>query len=282
MPRSRPTTRPASGVKGAQILFSPEGCRARPPARLIADALSGKGTLLARRAVLSRQEERDCSLLLACRHILEMVMPTLPRMVVVVLIAVHVSAIRAGADPIRVVAGSLSIDTGGPPSFTFFTADGRTYAGDEFFHNWNPSCFTCAPGSSIDLAIAPSADGSGFLSRDGVHGFPVIRLNFSAPSVTLPPDTGMPHVTAFQVPFTFAGQLTGFPTSDLSGQPLFDVALTGGGTASLNMFVEESAYLFSHLDYDFNAADPVPEPGTILLVSAGGALLWRRRRRRAS
>ena len=44
------------------------------------------------------------------------------------------------------------------------------------------------------------------------------------------------------------------------------------------MFVEDGRYSFSSLDYDFEAPAPVPEPGTIFMLSAGGALLWRRRR----
>jgi len=204
-------------------------------------------------------------------------MPTLLRIVVVVL-AVHVSAAPARADPIRVVAGSLSIDTGDPPSFRLVTADGRTYLGEAFATNWDPSCFfQCPAGSSIPLSMAPAGpDGEGTLVRDdGVGGFPVIRLVLSAPAVTLGPDTGMPRVKIFQAPFTFGGQLTAFPTADLTGNPRFDVALTGRGVASLSMFVENGLYSFSSLDYVFRATDPVPEPTTILLVSAGGALLWR-------
>ncbi len=208
-------------------------------------------------------------------------MPTSLRMLVVVLIAVHVFAAHAEADPIRVVAGSVSIDTGDPPSFTLFTADGRSYQGEGFASNWDPSCFfQCAAGSSIGLSISPGGpDGFGFLGRDdGVSGYPVIRFNISAPAVILDPDSGMPRFRDFQVPFTFTGQLTAFPTPSLTGEPLFDVVLTGGGTANLSMFVEDRLYSFSSLDYVFEAAAPVPEPGTILLVSAGGALLWRRRR----
>ena len=208
-------------------------------------------------------------------------MPTSLRMLVVILIAVHGSAAVAWSDPIRVVAGSLSIDTGDPPSFTLFTADGRRYQGEAFASNWDPSCFfQCAAGSSIGLSISPGGpDGFGFLGRDdGVSGYPVIRFNIAAPAVTLDPDSGMPRFKVFQVPFTFAGQLTAFPTPALTGEPLFDVVLTGQGTARLSMFVEDGLYSFSSLDYNFEAADPVPEPGTILLLSAGGALLWRRRR----
>jgi hypothetical protein len=205
--------------------------------------------------------------------------------IVVVVMTVHVFAAPAGADPIRVVAGSLSVDTGDPPSFGLVTADGRSYVGEGFATNWDPSCFfECPAGSSIPLSMAPAADGQleAVLIRDGVSGFPFIRLIVSAPAVTLGPDTGIPRVMVFQAPFTFGGQLTAFPTADLSGDPLFDVELTGRGVASLSMFVENGLYSFSSLDYVFQATDPVPEPATILLVSAGGALLWRRRARQTA
>jgi hypothetical protein len=207
-------------------------------------------------------------------------LPTLLRIVVVAL-AVHVTAISAGADPIQVVAGSLSVDTGDPPSFRLVTADGRTYLGEEFATNWDLSCFfECPAGTSIPLSMAPAGpDGEGVLVRDdGVSGFPVIRLVLSAPAVTLGPDTGIPRVEVFQAPFTFAGQITAFPNADLSGAPLFDVALTGAGIANLSMFVENGLYSFSSIDYVFDETAPVPEPATVLLVSAGSALMWRRRR----
>ena len=207
-------------------------------------------------------------------------MPTLLRIVVVVL-AVHVAASPARAEPIRVVAGSLSVDTGDPPSFQLVTADGRTYVGEGFATNWDPSCFfECPAGTSVPLSMAPAGpDGEGVLVRDdGVSGFPVIRLVLSAPAVTLGPDTGIPRVEVFQAPFTFGGQITAFPNADLSGAPLFDVALTGSGVANLSMFVQNGLYSFSSLDYVFEQTAPVPEPATVLLVSGGSALMWRRRR----
>jgi hypothetical protein len=208
-------------------------------------------------------------------------MPSVLRFLVVVL-ALHLSAVHAAADPIRVVEGNLSFDTGGPPSFTFVAADGRTYVGEGFTTNWDASCFyRCPAGTSVPVSISPAgADGSDFLSRDGVEVFPVIRLNFTAPDVTLPPDTGATMFPIFTAPFDFSGQLTGFLTRDLSGTPLFDVALTGRGTASLGMYVEEGRYSFTDLIYDFESAAPVPEPGTLLLATTAGAVLWTRRRRR--
>lgn len=208
-------------------------------------------------------------------------MPNVLRLLVVVL-AVPLSAARAAADPIRVVEGNLSFDTGGPPSFTLVTADGRTFIGEGFITNWNASCFyRCPAGTSVPVSISPAGpDGAHFLSRDGVEVFPVIRLNLSAPDVTLPPDTGATMFPIFTAPFEFSGQLTGFLTRDLSGAPLFDVALTGRGTASLGMYVDEGRYSFSELSYDFESAAPVPEPSTLLLATTAGAVLWSRRRRR--
>lgn len=211
-------------------------------------------------------------------------MPRLLRAVVVALVSVHASATFAAADPIRVVGGRLSIDTGDPPSFTLMTADLRTYIGEAFDHNWDPSCtYRCSAGTTIDLAIKPTeGDGFAFLGRDdGARGFPMIRFDFAAPSVTLPGVGSAPADGIFRVPFTFSGSLAAFPTADLGGQPVFNASLFGQGTAKLHMPVESGGYTFSQLDYEFQVPEPVPEPGTLLLVGSGAALLWRRRRKSA-
>jgi hypothetical protein len=209
-------------------------------------------------------------------------MRTLLQVILVVGITVPLAAATAAADPIKVVGGSVSVDTGDPPSFTLATADGHSYQGEGFSMNWPVSCtFQCPPGTVIPLSSTPtsSLDGSEFLGRDdGVTGFPQISLFLSAPSVTLVPDAGAPRGIDFFVPFTFTGQLAAFPTPALTGDPLFDVSLTGQGVAKLNLFVENGLYTFSSLDYNFQAPASVPEPGTLLLAGMGTALLWRRAR----
>jgi hypothetical protein len=208
-------------------------------------------------------------------------MPTSLRLVIVFAIAVQVCATGAAADPIRVTAGSLSFDTGDPPSFSLLTSSGQLFEAEGFRVNWPATCFyQCPPGVAIPISVAPtqSDDGSMFFRADGVDLFPVMHFVVSATSVTLGSDTGTPNGPSvdFRRPFTFAGQLTGYASPDRSGTPIFDLTLTGSGTARLSMALEEGRYSFSSLDYNFEA-DPVPEPATLLLVSAGAALMWRRR-----
>jgi hypothetical protein len=207
-------------------------------------------------------------------------MPTSLRLVIVCAIAVQVSATGVAADPIRVTGGSLSFDTGDPPAFSLLTSSGQLFEAEGFGVDWPATCFfQCSPGVAIPISIvATESDGPMFFRADGVDLFPVMHFVISAPSVTLGSDTGTPNgpLEKFRRPFTFAGQLTGYASPDLIGAPIFDLTLTGSGTARLSMALEDGRYSFASLDYEFQA-DPVPEPATLLLVGAGAALIWRRR-----
>ena len=208
-------------------------------------------------------------------------MPTLPRLVIAVAIVVQVSATAASADPVRVTGGSLSFDTGDPPAFSLLTSTGQLLEAEGFRLDWPATCFfQCSPGVTIPIAlVATEADDPAFFRADGVDLFPVMRLGISGTPVTLGSDIGTRNgpFEVFQRPFTFAGQLTGYATPDRIGPPVFDVTLTGSGTARLSMALEEGRYSFSSLDYNFEAVAPVPEPATLLLVGAGAGLIWRRR-----
>lgn len=208
-------------------------------------------------------------------------MPTSLRMVLVVVIAVQVSATRAAADPVRVTGGSLSFDTGGPPSFSLLTASGQLFVGEGFQLDWPATCFfQCSPGVAIPISLGAteSDDGSMVFRADGADLFPVMQFVISGTPVTLGSDIGTPNgpFEDFLRPFTFVGQLSGYASPDRTGTPIFDLTLIGSGTARLSMALENGRYSFSSLDYNFEA-DPVPEPATLLLVGAGAALIWRRR-----
>ena len=209
-------------------------------------------------------------------------MPTLPRLAIAVAIAVQVSSTGASADPVRVTGGSLSFDTGDPPAFNVLTSTGQVFEAEGFRLDWPATCFfQCSPGVAIPIAaVATESDDSAFFRADGVDLFPVMHLSISGTPVTLGSDIGTPNgpFEDFRRPFTFAGRLTGFAAPDRLGPPVFDVTLTGSGTARLSMALEDGRYSFSSLDYNFDAADPVPEPATLLLVGAGAGLIWRRRR----
>ena len=208
-------------------------------------------------------------------------MPAWLRLVIVLAITVQVSATSAAADPVQIVGGSVSFDTGDPPAFSLLTSSGQLFEAEGFRLDWPATCFfQCSPGVAIPISIGitESEDLSMVFRADGVDLFPVMSLVISAPSVTLGSDVGTPNgpFVNFQRPFTFAGQLTGYASPDLTGTPLFDLMLTGSGTARLSMALEDGRYSFSSLDYNF--ADPVPEPATLVLVGTGAALMWRRRK----
>jgi hypothetical protein len=209
-------------------------------------------------------------------------MSTSLRLAISLAIALQVSATSAAADPVRIVSGSLSFDTGDPPAFSLLTSSGHLIEAEGFRIGWPATCFfQCAPGVAIPISldnITQTDDGSMFFRADGVDLFPVMQLVVSGPSVTLGSDPGTPNgpFVDFERPFTFEGRLAAYSSPDLTGTPVFDLRLIGSGTAELSMAVENGRYSFSSLDYTFRA-DPVPEPATLLLLGTGAALIWRRR-----
>ena len=210
-------------------------------------------------------------------------MPTSLRLAISLAIALQVSATGAAADPVRIVSGSLSFDTGDPPAFSLLTSSGHLFEAEGFRTGWPATCFyQCAPGVAIPISldnVTQTDDGSMSFRADGVDLFPVMQLLVSAPSVTLGSDPGTSNgpFVDFERPFTFGGRLTAYASPDLIGTPVFDMTLIGNGTAELTMIRENGRYSFSSLDYTFRA-DPVPEPATLMLFGTGAALLWRRRK----
>jgi len=150
--------------------------------------------------------------------------PGLLRLVIVLAITVQVSATSAAADPVRIVGGSVSFDTGDPPAFSLLTSSGQLFEAEAFRLDWPATCFfQCSPGVAIPISIGitESEDLSMVFRADGVDLFPVMDLVISAQSVTLGSDIGMPNGPSvdFLRPFTFAGQLTGYTSPDRIGTP---------------------------------------------------------------
>ncbi|HSK08318.1 MAG TPA: PEP-CTERM sorting domain-containing protein [Vicinamibacterales bacterium] len=221
-------------------------------------------------------------------------------------LAVLLAPPRAGADPIWITSGSIYFDTGDPPYFNL-AAPGLLLAGVVTHGNWSgfqdiQACgFACPEGTTIamtttfgrvDEAGTPGPFGFGGATVDGVTyenpgGIDVWflgALTFSAPPVTV--GGGDEY---YRSPFSMSGRLVGYaptelvasPPADLAlwGVPLFDLELEGNGVATLRTFEPvDGRYTFLALSYDFSP-EPIPEPGTLLLVGGGLALALRRRRR---
>lgn len=107
------------------------------------------------------------------------------------------------------------------------------------------------------------------------------HLTFTGPEVILPPvpPTDPPSDITFTERFTFGGSLSGFEVLGLRDPLLlFTTDLFGWGTMRAR-FIDggpSHSYTLNRIDYEF---EPVPEPSTLLLVSAGLAACARRRHR---
>lgn len=206
------------------------------------------------------------------------------------------------ADPITVTGGSLfienlgSVELTGERGFSLSASVSRTSGNVDFASCGHPGF--CAAGSTVSLdAVWLGGDvRSGVLSFEG-ETYPVregaagVGLDFRG-SFVAPAIASSAVVTA---PFTLAPNI--FGTGGSSGfslpHPGPSFALQGSGTATINLsqYFEDSpegrtffnTWRVDSVRYDFSAAEPVPEPGTMLLAGLGIAAIGRRvARRRAA
>jgi hypothetical protein len=200
--------------------------------------------------------------------------------------------LTAAADPfpVQIATGSLEMGSGGgllslagDQGFTF--AGGVTVTGGLF--GPRNACTPCLPGQPVsllstwggnDLAGTATFQGQTYTQVGSLApGHASGMVTFSGPAPLAPPLQGFSStVTA---PFDFTGQFW-FPAQ--GGAADASVSLFGAGTASVELFRSSLDIPWSYSRATYTFADPVPEPGTMLLVGTvlAGLAAGRRLKRR--
>jgi hypothetical protein len=131
-------------------------------------------------------------------------------------------------------------------------------------------------GSPVSLSSTVRFDPFNLLTFGGnTYAFSDGELHFSAAPVELTLDP-------LETTFTMTGFVSG--RSSFDGPAEVTVPVWGKGTArgTLSSVSIGTSYFGHSLAYRFAAPTAVPEPGTLSLLGAGGALLLRRWRRRST
>ena len=196
----------------------------------------------------------------------------------------------ARADAVVITSGMLSaFPMGVDPTFNFNIA-GQGLAAIGHAEGFKPNLsagLMLAPGSTFNLAGTAVVNGNipvsaVLASFNGMTyqnvSFLGTTFNFSALTLTLPA-AGVFNFT-LSAPFTMAGTLTARELG--AGPVLFTTEVSGAGVASVRFFFFAGAYHVDNITYNF-APTAVPEPATLLLLSAGLACAVgaARRRRKA-
>jgi PEP-CTERM motif len=145
------------------------------------------------------------------------------------------------------------------------------------------ACTPClSPVADLSARLDQFSTGAGTGVIEGVTYSPFVYVGFSSGTFTTPTATLTElGSTLVEVPFTFAGVMNGYLEHPLirpsDALPIFTVNLGGSGRASAEFFGlldDNGARVYSvsppFIRYEFTRTEPVPEPGTLLLV--GGAL----------
>jgi hypothetical protein len=149
-----------------------------------------------------------------------------------------------------------------------------------------PAAFT------LGTALAATVNGTKFATGGNGGSFPgqvglAGSLRFDTPPFVLPSSDvvapGQPN--PFRVPFAFNGHVVGFRSTDVDARtPLFDVTLTGRGTAFSDFEQARSGVFTSDIfRFTFEATPTAtPEPATLALLGTGlfGLFAHARRRQR--
>ena len=206
------------------------------------------------------------------------------------------------ADSIVVTSGQFRTDVNEATFFQFFGADGFVLGGIFPLLPTTPRlvCPTlagCAPGTTVNMSTVAGGESTetpftlGLTTGAIINGTEFVRpfgtagdtprlagtLRFDAPTIA---------VADRFAPFVFNGVVSGFAHSDVDARaPLFQVALTGQGTARLSFedFDNNADLSGSFVTYTFAAAPAAtPEPTTLVLFGTAVAGLVQRTRKKAT
>ena len=194
-------------------------------------------------------------------------------------------ASEAGADPVRIISGTASIYQGAEYPEVFFRLVGEGFdVGGVTYRDERTAQFTTShvpeplvTGAAFNLSTHWTFDATGNLD-DGMSGW-LGEFQFTGGDSTLSCSSDdWTSCRTSVAPFSFVGTLAGYHET---GALVVRRQLTGGGRGSA-YFVTDPDRPSPRVSYDFAFEDaaPVPEPGTVILLTTGLVALVARRRSR--